>query len=238
MVYPALLPLMRTPRLTVVDWTDVPRRFKWTRPFRRKTKSGFRACAITFQTYIARVVFHQRSSSTSRQDHVSPCVRSCCLSAAISARRTAVPRHPCHGFLPNSLSKKQSDEHLMLGGQKHCPAESCDGLSCVAGRGRVGPALLTQPTKMYIHPSQSFNVAVRILCCPRWQEVHKRLQVILSKHLRVTGNHPRRTPHFLHAQLSTHPAHPCSQPLPYWQIFFSHCPSPPPSQSNKLWIML
>ena len=27
-----------------------PRRFKWTRPFRRKTKSGFRACAITVQT--------------------------------------------------------------------------------------------------------------------------------------------------------------------------------------------
>ena len=25
-------------------------RFKWTRPFRRKTKSGFCACAITFQT--------------------------------------------------------------------------------------------------------------------------------------------------------------------------------------------
>ena len=27
-----------------------PRRFKWTRPFRRKTKSGSCACAITFQT--------------------------------------------------------------------------------------------------------------------------------------------------------------------------------------------
>ena len=27
-----------------------PRRFKWTRPFRRKKKSGFSACAITFQT--------------------------------------------------------------------------------------------------------------------------------------------------------------------------------------------
>jgi len=27
-----------------------PRHFKWTRPFRRKTKSGFCACAITFQT--------------------------------------------------------------------------------------------------------------------------------------------------------------------------------------------
>jgi hypothetical protein len=50
MVYPALLPLMRTHRLPVVDWTDVPRRFKCTRPFRRKTKSGFCACAITFQT--------------------------------------------------------------------------------------------------------------------------------------------------------------------------------------------
>jgi len=25
------------------------RRFKWTRPFRRKTKSGFCACATTFQ---------------------------------------------------------------------------------------------------------------------------------------------------------------------------------------------
>jgi len=29
------------------------RRFKWTRPFRRKTKSGFCACAITFQTQSA-----------------------------------------------------------------------------------------------------------------------------------------------------------------------------------------
>ena len=28
-----------------------PRRFKWTRSFRRKTKSGFCACAITFQTH-------------------------------------------------------------------------------------------------------------------------------------------------------------------------------------------
>jgi hypothetical protein len=27
-----------------------PRRFKWTRPFRRKMKSGLCACAITFQT--------------------------------------------------------------------------------------------------------------------------------------------------------------------------------------------
>ena len=31
-----------------VNWR--PRRFKWTGPFRRKTKSGFCACAITFHT--------------------------------------------------------------------------------------------------------------------------------------------------------------------------------------------
>ena len=49
-VYPALLKLMRTPRPPAVDWTDVPHRFKWTRPFLGKTKSGFCACAITFRT--------------------------------------------------------------------------------------------------------------------------------------------------------------------------------------------
>jgi len=32
-----------------------PRRFKWTRPFRGKTKSGFCACAITFQTHYTHV---------------------------------------------------------------------------------------------------------------------------------------------------------------------------------------
>ena len=47
MMYPALLPLMRSPRSRL---NGRPWRFKWTRPFRRKTKSGFWACAITFQT--------------------------------------------------------------------------------------------------------------------------------------------------------------------------------------------
>jgi len=43
-------PLIRTTRLPVVDWTDTPRRFKWTRPLRWRTKSGFCACASTFRT--------------------------------------------------------------------------------------------------------------------------------------------------------------------------------------------
>ena len=33
-----------------LDWS--PCRFKWTRPFRRKTKSGFCSCAIAFQLAI------------------------------------------------------------------------------------------------------------------------------------------------------------------------------------------
>jgi hypothetical protein len=37
-----------SPASSRLNWR--PRRFKWTRPFRRKKKSGFCACAITFQT--------------------------------------------------------------------------------------------------------------------------------------------------------------------------------------------
>jgi len=36
-----------SPASTRLNWR--PRQFKWTRPFRPKTKSGFWACAITFQ---------------------------------------------------------------------------------------------------------------------------------------------------------------------------------------------
>ena len=32
-----------------------PRRFKWIRPFRRKTKSGFCACAVTFQLIYTKI---------------------------------------------------------------------------------------------------------------------------------------------------------------------------------------
>jgi hypothetical protein len=37
-----------SPASSRLNWR--PRRFKWTRPFRRKTNPGFCACAITFQT--------------------------------------------------------------------------------------------------------------------------------------------------------------------------------------------
>jgi hypothetical protein len=82
MVYPALLPLMRTPRLPVVDWTDAPRRSKRTRPFRRKKKSGFCACAITFQ--LASTIFWSRTlvhgisfNARSRRKSESPLFNIC-----------------------------------------------------------------------------------------------------------------------------------------------------------------
>jgi len=51
-----------------------PRRFKWTRPFRHKTKSGFCACAVTFQlasTSIATTCSVKYLSTAGRQ-FVSP----------------------------------------------------------------------------------------------------------------------------------------------------------------------
>jgi len=50
-----------------------PCRFKWTRPFRRKTKSGFCACAITFQTQSTHQAVHglvQDSVSVAKSDYV------------------------------------------------------------------------------------------------------------------------------------------------------------------------
>jgi hypothetical protein len=64
-VYSALLPLMRTPRLPVVDWTDAPADLNGTRPFRRKTKPCFCACAITFQTQSTPNEIRISSSSSS-----------------------------------------------------------------------------------------------------------------------------------------------------------------------------
>ena len=98
MVYPALLPMMRTPRLPVVDWTDAPRRLKRTRPFRRKTKSGFWACAITFQP--AYTYFWRRFEGNTLLKNSTFCSR-------ITSRRRLnyklKPRH--HRELGNILSR-------------------------------------------------------------------------------------------------------------------------------------
>ena len=50
-----------------------PRRFKWTRPFRRKTKSGFCACAITFQTQSSWFTLHIKHSTCHLQRTAGKC---------------------------------------------------------------------------------------------------------------------------------------------------------------------
>jgi len=48
-----------------------PRRFKWTRPFRWKTKSGFCACAITFQTHSTPILWPLAYSCGHTQSEIS-----------------------------------------------------------------------------------------------------------------------------------------------------------------------
>jgi len=50
-----------------------PRRFKWTRPFRRKTKSGFCACAITFQTHPTAYFLPRNLTSPTSREPLLPC---------------------------------------------------------------------------------------------------------------------------------------------------------------------
>ena len=89
MVYPALLPTIRADAHTSAASSPLNwrlRRFKWTRPFRRKTKSGFCACAITFQlasTSSDQADMWRVYPSTSRGNsntiiQSSPCVRRIC----------------------------------------------------------------------------------------------------------------------------------------------------------------
>jgi hypothetical protein len=103
MVYPALLPLMRTPRL---NWR--PHRFKWTRPFRRKTKSGFCACAITFQlasTYVKALACVTSSA------HLSTCVTR--YVALYGPKQVCVPRHNLYQLSSKQLPVTSSGNDLV-----------------------------------------------------------------------------------------------------------------------------
>jgi len=59
-----------SPASSRLNWH--PRRFKWTRPFRWKTKSGFCACAITFR-------FCSTCPLYERADHVMQFEQVCLL---------------------------------------------------------------------------------------------------------------------------------------------------------------
>ena len=57
-----------SPASSRLNW--LPRRFKWTSPFRRKTKSGFCACAITFQTQSTDIIMVYHCGTVSAVDMV------------------------------------------------------------------------------------------------------------------------------------------------------------------------
>jgi len=84
-----------------------PRRCKWTRPFRRKTKSGFCACAITFQTQstycfsAATVVARTRLSITLFENRVS-CLRICYVRQEIRKVKIAFTHRQLHRRSPHN----------------------------------------------------------------------------------------------------------------------------------------
>jgi len=114
MMYPALLPLMRTTRLPVVDWSDAPGRFKWTRPFRWKTKSGFCACAVTFQAFsnAGYTMFRDSVKSTGYPLHspVSPSLPLTCVTV-------------CH-HISTELCLVLSRRWSIRAGELFCPLKS------------------------------------------------------------------------------------------------------------------
>ena len=76
-----------------------PRRFKWTRPFRRKTKSGFCACAITFQLSSTRLppVYKQRHRVPSWVSRLTVGIKADCL--YIPAASYPAPLVSCNWIL-------------------------------------------------------------------------------------------------------------------------------------------
>jgi len=67
-----------------------PCRFKWTRPFRRKKKSGFRACAIAFQKQSTRHSLRCLCSFTSFARPASLCFEEYVYVLTIWLRRDCV----------------------------------------------------------------------------------------------------------------------------------------------------
>jgi hypothetical protein len=75
-----------------------PRRFKWIRPFHRKTKSGFCTCAITFQTLSNYRHFDTQPSysvSRDRQRFHRNLPRTSCMTKPLKGGFTHSMPRPC-----------------------------------------------------------------------------------------------------------------------------------------------
>ena len=89
-----------------------PRRFKWTRPFRRKTKSGFCACTITFQMHYKNAGAFSFGYSQSR--NVSPHAPTPFqIPFELSALSTVVPCIHLQSSTESVQTSVSSDNHMM-----------------------------------------------------------------------------------------------------------------------------
>jgi hypothetical protein len=70
MVYPALLPLMRTPPLPVVDWTDAPADLNGLVRFAERRNLVCCACVVTFQTRSTNDIKTQRAQKQQNKAEV------------------------------------------------------------------------------------------------------------------------------------------------------------------------
>jgi hypothetical protein len=88
-----------SPASSRLNWR--PCRFKWTRPFRRKMKSGFCACGITFQTQSTNKRNSLRSGKNEARILVLKIVLTAlrCLCKAV-ANNDYWPHHVCASILP------------------------------------------------------------------------------------------------------------------------------------------
>jgi len=86
-----------------------PRRFKWTRPFRWKTKSDLCACAITFQ--LACTIMHCTKELSATQLPVLSALTSLCLSPPPPPSPNVTPS-PFTSFCSNSLPQSVQPFYL------------------------------------------------------------------------------------------------------------------------------
>jgi len=91
-----------------LNWRS--RRFKWTRPFRRKTKSGFCACAITFQKQST-----TRSSSQIRGSKLRETIKSVSRSMLL-----CVFRHHCTGMTDVTVETMEANMTIVASINVRC----------------------------------------------------------------------------------------------------------------------
>jgi hypothetical protein len=210
MVYPALLPLMRTPRLPVVDWADAPAdlnglvRFAERRNlvsarvpshFKRSLTSG-KTNSWTFLNYVSYIRCHNRKGRSFKGS-----MSLYQISFSVSRMSTSVHKGSCELFVLTELEVR-----------------------IVASKSVGYTAVWNTKFAICLYPLNSINTSLNnsfYVFKQQSMNSYLRLHVIQSECLRVISNHPSCTlTSHLHNSLNMEPI-PGSHPTPYWRIFRS-----------------